>query len=264
MQKRLAILFDMDGVIADSMPFHFQAWEQAFSSVGVAVSQEDIYLREGEKGEVTAREILGARGIPNPNNNDEVLALLRKKEEIFRQIAMTRLFPGVVELLEELRKRENSLALVTGTSRKEAEKLLPAGFLDRFDVVVTGDIVLRGKPHPDPYLRAVRELEADSQKCVVIENSPSGIRSAKGAGLYCIALTTSLTRERLGEADRVVDSLAEAREMLETFRGTSEENTVLMRENLDELIQKAVAFHGHCRPDLAIGILACHRVLEHL
>ena len=222
MQKRLAILFDMDGVITDSMPFHFQAWEQAFSSVGVAVSQEDIYVREGEKGEVTALEILGVRGIPNPNNN-EVLALLRKKEEIFRQIAMTRLFPGVVELLEDLRKRENSLALVTGTSRKEAEKLLPIGFLDRFDVVVTGDIVLRGKPHPDPYLKAVRELEADSQKCVVIENSPNGIRSAKGAGLYCIALTTSLTRERLGEADRVVDSLAEAREALETFRGTSGE-----------------------------------------
>ncbi|MBI1987601.1 MAG: HAD family phosphatase [Nitrospinae bacterium] len=212
MKRRLAVLFDMDGVIVDSMPFHFRAWHQAFASIGVEVSQEEIYLREGEKGEVTAREILEERKIPP--REEERQELVRRKREIFRQIVTHELFPGVRELLEELRSRGASLGLVTGTSRKEAERLLPEGFLDQFDVVVTGDDVRQGKPHPEPYLKAVRELGLDPSQCVVIENSPNGIRSAKGAGLRCIALTTSLPREHLGEADRVVDSLTEVREVL--------------------------------------------------
>ena len=156
MKSTMAILFDMDGVIVDSMPFHFQAWRQTFASVGVDVKQEEIYLREGEKGEVTAREILGARGIPYPE--EEVQRLLRRKEDIFGQIATPELFPGMIELLEKLSRRGTFLGLITGTSRKEAEQFLPEGFLDRFDVVVTGDGVRWGKPHPEPYLKAVREL----------------------------------------------------------------------------------------------------------
>ena len=122
-----ALLFDMDGVITDSMPYHYEAWRRIFERFGVFVSKEEILKREGEKGQVTLETILGEKGLEVSQN--EVRKALEDKEEIFRSLARPTLFPGAQELVRTIRDRGKRLALVTGTSAREAETNLPASLL---------------------------------------------------------------------------------------------------------------------------------------
>jgi len=101
------------------------------------------------------------------------------------------------------------LALVTGTSRHELYQILPTSLRDLFSVIVTGSDVKHGKPHPEPYLKSLKGLKIKASAAVVIENAPFGIRSAKQAGLKCIALETSLPKKYLSEADAIFPSIKE-------------------------------------------------------
>lgn len=207
-----AFLFDMDGVITDSMPFHYEAWRRVFESFGIFVSREEILKREGEKGIVTLKSICSERGRPLPE--DETRKALQKKEEIFRSLARPKLFPGAAALVREIRESGRRLALVTGTSEREARFHLPPDVLACFDVLVSGDRVTEGKPHPEPYRTALRLLGARADESLVVENAPYGIQSARRAGLRCVAVTTSLPPEYLQDAHKIVRDLEELRGLL--------------------------------------------------
>jgi len=207
-----AFLFDMDGVITDSMPHHCEAWQQVFAKFHVTVSRAEILRREGERGIVTLRTLLSENGVSPPAR--ELEDALAEKEEIFRALPTPDLFPGVEALLQELFRRGKKLALVTGTSRAEAQSYLPPDLFACFHTVVSGDLVCFGKPDPEPYLRAVNALRLLPRECLVIENAPFGIESAREAGLACVAVATSLPAEHLQDADRIVGSLEELRALL--------------------------------------------------
>jgi len=207
-----AFLFDMDGVITDSMPNHFEAWRRTFEKVGVCVSRQEILQREGERGRVTLEGILRRNGVCL--SPERLSALLLEKEDLFRSLPRPTLFPGAQELVTELFRRGKKLALVTGTSMAEARSNLPPDLFHRFHTVVSGDLVCWGKPDPEPYLRAVNALLVLPREALVIENSPYGIRSAREAGLACVALTTSLPPEDLTDADRIVRDMKELQDLL--------------------------------------------------
>ncbi len=207
-----ALLFDMDGVITDSMPYHYEAWRRVFETFGIHVSREEILKREGEQGRVTLEVLLSDRGVSA--SEEDIRKALDEKETIFRSLAKPSLFPGVGPLLRAIRDRGKQLALVTGTSGGEARANLPMDLLACFDVLVSGDTVKKGKPHPEPYRTALDLLGRPPHEALVIENAPYGIRSAKEAGLLCIALTTSLPAGHLAGADRVVRDLNELRDLL--------------------------------------------------
>lgn len=211
-KKYEAILFDMDGVIVNTMPYHFQAWQQVFSQINIQVNKKEIYEREGEPGMVTLSEILYLH--KRDITESEKVEILQEKERIFKQIVRPELFKGIVDLLEELKNHDFLLGLVTGTSTNEMNSILPEEVRGFFQVIVTGDSVKKGKPAPDPYLKALESFGLPSRQALVIENAPYGIRSAKQAQIKCIAIASSLSREYLQQADYICTSVEEVRELL--------------------------------------------------
>jgi beta-phosphoglucomutase len=202
-----AILFDMDGVIIDSMPYHFIAWYEALMSYGIRVSCFDIFMREGENWKISVSELFSRSGIGSTDKLLKEIFLSRQK--IFKKYFKRFIFDGAVELIDRLNGRGYPLALVTGTPRKDVKKILPKNILSKFDVVVGGDCVRRGKPYPDPYLAAAKLLGVKPCNCFVVENAPLGILSAKRAKMYVAAITTSLPREYLRASDIVVNNFVE-------------------------------------------------------
>lgn len=202
-----SVIFDMDGVITNTMPDHYRSWKAIFKEEGIHVTYEDIYKREGQPGFSSVTEIL--REHKEAFSEKEANRLLRKKEAFFKKIVKRRFIAGARTFLKHLHKKSIRLALVTGTSRHELCRILPASLRSLFSVIVAGNEVKHGKPHPEPYLRSLQKLKIKASKAVVIENAPFGIRSAKQAGLKCLAVETSLPRTYLREADMVFSSLKE-------------------------------------------------------
>ncbi|MEE9201333.1 MAG: HAD family phosphatase [Candidatus Brocadiales bacterium] len=204
-----AVLLDMDGVVIDGMPYHQKAWKEAFATVGMEVTDTDIYLKEGMDQVETVMELCGEKGVSL--GNEDIKRVINLKNRVLKSIFKVRLIPGCTEFLSRLKLRGYKLALVTGTNRDVVEKILceKAALKGVFDVVVTAATAARKKPDPEPYLKGVELLGADRGHCLAIENSPAGISSAKRAGLMCLALTTSLPADHLKEADGVFGSLKE-------------------------------------------------------
>jgi len=212
-----SVIFDMDGVLINSMEFHCKAWQEAAKSRGITIPAREIYLREGEKGLFSGKYFLELNG--KDSSDSATGKFLSDKERIFSDIAMPELYPYIEDLLCGLSSGGSMLALVTGTSMGELEKTLPQKISGYFTTKVTGDMVLRGKPDPEPYLKALEIMGISAGETVVVENAPYGIRSAKRAGIFCIAVCTSLEKQFLEEADIIVDS---TKELYELFKSDSD------------------------------------------
>jgi beta-phosphoglucomutase len=200
-----AMIFDMDGVVLDSMPTHLLTWQETLAPLGVALAAEDLYPLEGVPTERTAQK-LTEKLLGQACSPEEAQRLADTKRARFRDLFVPRLIPGVGPLLHDLRGRGYRLGLVTGSSHEVVdESLVPTGVADLFEAVVAGDEVSQGKPDPEPYRTAADRLGISPPACLAVENAPLGIRSAKGAGMGCVALQTTLPAERLSAAgaDRV-------------------------------------------------------------
>ena len=212
-QKPKAVLFDMDGVIVDSMPYHYLAWYEALRPLGIRVSVFEVYLREGERWDKSLKDFLTQSGI-TPSSRT-LAKIFRLRQRFFHRYFKRRLFEGVGEFLRCLKKNGYTLGLVTGTPRCELNKILPSRIKGLFNTIVSGEMVKLGKPHPAPYLKAAQLLGLKPRECLVVENAPLGIRSAKAAGMFCAAITTSLPKEYLKQADIIVDRLEEITGLIE-------------------------------------------------
>ncbi len=196
-----AIIFDVDGVLVDSMQFHADAWIESFRDVGITIKREDIYEIEGSNGWGIVRSIFKKAGrIPEPHHLEEIPL----KKRTILDFERIKPFDGIVDVLQEL-KKHFTLALVSGSDRKIVEKMIEHFFPDIFEVTVAGIDVENGKPAPDPYLKAVEMLGLKKEACIVIENAPLGVEAAKAAGLYCVAVPSTLGAEKLQHADLVLD-----------------------------------------------------------
>ncbi len=210
MMKRItlrirAVVFDMDGVITNTMPDHYRAWKKVFSEIGIKVNRLDVYSREGQSGFQSILEICRERD--RPCTAREARVLLSRKERLFKRNVRIRFIPGARRFLRQLRRSGFLLGLVTGTARQEVAKMLSEDITRLFSVIVTASDVCNGKPHPEPYLKAVGRLKVRPRDAVAIENASSGIRSARMAGLWCVALETSLPKVFLSEAEAVYPNI---------------------------------------------------------
>jgi beta-phosphoglucomutase len=202
-----AILFDLDGVIVDSLYFHYLAWEKMFNDRGGSISLRSVYLHEGRNSFEILPLFCKEAGVEIPEA--EHADFIEAKRSYYREIAQLKYYPDAFETIEELKKRGFKLALVTASARKNMDKSVNPERQKLFDVIVTGTDIPRAKPNPDPYLTAQKMLGVSVDKCVVIENAPLGIESAKNAGMVCIAVESTLGREYLQQADFIINEIRE-------------------------------------------------------
>jgi beta-phosphoglucomutase-like phosphatase (HAD superfamily) len=212
-----AIVFDFDGVLADSEPLHFEVFRQVLDEIGVTLTPEAYYARYlGYDDRGAFEAVLRDQG--RASNGHTVETLVAAKADRFDRLVHGRdvLFPGVSAVVRRF-AQDVPLAIASGALPHEINLILDgAGLRDAFQVVVGAGETPRSKPAPDPYARAVALLQqrrlipddADAAtRCVAIEDSRWGIQSAKAAGLACIAVTTSYPAHELGEADLVVSQI---------------------------------------------------------
>ncbi|MFQ5862846.1 MAG: HAD family hydrolase [Candidatus Brocadiales bacterium] len=209
------VILDMDGVVVDGMPYHLRAWREALATVGIEVTDIDIYLREGMDQLETVIQISREKGVSLAS--EDIKRVIDLKNRILDSIFKVRLIPGSTEFLSRLKGLGFRMALVTGTKKDVVETILheETALKGLFDVVVTAETAEHKKPDPEPYLKAIELLGTDKERCLVIENSPAGITSAKRAGLRCIALTTSLPENYLREADCIFHGLGDVSELFD-------------------------------------------------
>ena len=200
------MIFDLDGVLADSEGIHILAWEEI--AVEYRLPEERLPLHDwiGYPDTEIVKEVVREHSLSVTPED-----LLEHKRRIFRRLITENLkpIPGSIEALSELDSLP--LGLATSSSRSEAQLMLRIlGIADRFRTVVTGDAVKRAKPKPDSYLLAAERLGITPQYCVAIEDSSVGVQSARQAGMIVLAVTNSLPAERLTAADEILGSTAEA------------------------------------------------------
>jgi beta-phosphoglucomutase len=211
-----AVLFDMDGVISDTMPLHYESWRRAFETFGVTVDKMDVYLHEGMTSHKMAEKIAEAKG--KDLTQEQLSGIIENKSSFFRQLALekAKAYDGVAVTLRMLRNNGLKTALVTGSRRDAADEVLKKiGLRDMFDVIVCAEDVKQGKPSPEPYESAIKKLGIDRLNCIVVENAPLGIESAKAAKVdYVIAVATSLPESYLSEADDIMSSITDLEQCL--------------------------------------------------
>ncbi|MGD9116643.1 MAG: HAD family phosphatase [Dehalococcoidia bacterium] len=207
MPELKAVIWDMDGVLADTASFHFGAWRETFSRRGIAFSNEDFMRGFGIRNDAIIRNMLGTE-----TTQDAIDTIAKEKEATFRRLigGQVKPLPGVPGLLGQLHDKGIKMAIASSTVLDNIRLIVASLDIEKyFDAVVTGHDVTRGKPHPQVFLKAAQRLETPPRNCLVFEDAVAGVQAAKRAGMRCVAVTTSHPRESLGEADLIVDSLEE-------------------------------------------------------
>jgi HAD superfamily hydrolase (TIGR01509 family) len=202
------ILFDMDGVLLDSEHLTSQAAINYFAKKGFQVKHEDFipFYGTGEKGFFGG--VATKYGIPY-NNALEADLIYREYEKLAEgEIGP---LPGVVEFIGICKNKNLKMAVATSAGRLKMDinlKLL--GFdSNTFDALVCGSDIENNKPHPEIFITAAQKLGLKPEECLVVEDAPSGVKAGKAAGAKCLALTTSVSKEGLSEADWIIIDLSE-------------------------------------------------------
>lgn len=186
-----AVLFDMDGVLYDSMPGHARSWHASMAEYGITMAPEEAYTYEGMRGVETIR-LLARRQWGRELTEAEAQSMYRRKTELFAQCPPARIMPGAREAMERIARLGWQIVIVTGSGQHTLLAGLTRDFAPfvRQEKIVSALDVSRGKPAPDPYLKGLERAGAKPEEAIVIENAPLGVRSAVAAGIRTIAINT--------------------------------------------------------------------------
>jgi beta-phosphoglucomutase len=188
------IIFDMDGVLIDAMPFHAEAMRMAINEeTGYAIDKKIVYLLEGMPGPGLVKEIFKRENINKDTDDSLAEKISKRKKELFKQIQKSQAIEGAKELIEDLSYCNCLKAVVSGASKKEIEAILDKNIgLKNFNVVIAGDDIEEGKPHPSPFQTALRRMDLKPSEAIVVENAPLGVEAAIRAGIeYIVTLNNT-------------------------------------------------------------------------
>lgn len=205
-----AVIFDFDGVIADTMRDNCVAWQDAFKPYGFNLDAAEYYRMEG-MGRFQIAELMIQKYHLDPAIKNDVV---EAKELNYKNNNTFRLYTEVPAILRFLKEKKILVAIVTGASKARIGEHMDDKIKEQLSALVTADDVAHTKPHPEPYLKAVEKMGKKPGDCLVIENAILGIQSAKAAGCKCYALETTLKKPDLTMADEV---FATHKELLSKF-----------------------------------------------
>ncbi len=192
LSEKKVFLFDMDGVLYDSMPNHAVAWQKSMAQFDINMTAADAYATEGSRGIDTIRMMVKEqRG--EDITLEEAQRMYDVKTEIFHSMPTAPIFPNVIEVMETLKSHGIQIGVVTGSGQRPLiQRLLDdfGRFLDE-DHIVSAYDVERGKPYPDPYLMGLKKAgNLSPAEGVVVENAPLGVKAGVAAGIYTIAINS--------------------------------------------------------------------------
>jgi len=207
--KQIGVVFDLDGVLVDTGPFHKQSWYDLAAKEGFDMSDELFYSTFGMQNYAII-PVLAGRQVPA----EEIERMSEWKERRYRELIADKLelMEGARELLEDLKSNGFLLAIGSSAPRANLDVVLKCcNIFDYFNACVTGEDVRNSKPAPDTFLKAAEKLKLPPQRCVVIEDSVPGIQAGKAAGMAVVAITTTRNRRDIKDADKIIDSFTELR-----------------------------------------------------
>ena len=205
--KTRAVIWDMDGVIADTAPYHFKAWQEVFQKRGVDFTEDDFRRKFGQRNDTIIRNTLG-----EDISQSEIDVIASDKERNFRQRVRQNIksLPGAIKLITSLKEHSFSMALASSAPMENIQLVTRGlGIESSFQAIVSGREVNEGKPSPQGFLLAAQKLGVEPKNCIVIEDAVAGVTAAKRAGMRCLAVANTHPRKSLTEADLIVDTLEE-------------------------------------------------------
>lgn len=187
-----AVLFDMDGVLYDSMPHHAVAWQRSMAQFGLHMTANDAYATEGARGVDTIRQIVRQQQ-GREISEAEAQKMYDLKTHYFHEMPTAPIFDGVLELMEQIRQAGITIGVVTGSGQKPLlDRLLKDfnGYLSE-DHIVSAYDVKHGKPAPDPYLMGLEKTGGYlPNEGIVVENAPLGVRAGVAAHIFTVAINS--------------------------------------------------------------------------
>lgn len=212
-----AVIFDFDGVIVDTEPLHYRAFQEVLNPLGISFSWEEyVKTYMGFDDRDAFNEAF--KGYSPAVTAERLQSLIEQKALCFIAIIKSGIhaYPAVIELIRAINESRTPLAISSGALRSDIDPILKMlGIADCFDLIVTAEDVSKSKPDPECYKLAHKKLEEmwerqiSPQNVVAIEDTPAGIAAAKGAGLSVIAVSNSYSADYLTDADRIISSLQE-------------------------------------------------------
>lgn len=202
-----AVLWDLDGVIADTGAYHYRAWVDVFGKRGVNFTEKEFMSYFGRRHDTIIQSALGESLSP-----EEFEAITSEKQANYRRRVADNIrpLPGAIELLRSLKQQGIKMAIASSAPLENVEIIIRGlNIEDCFQAIAWGTEVAEGKPSPQIFLLAARKLGAEPGNCVAIEDAIAGVAAAKRAGMKCVAVTNSHPRNSLKKADLIVDTLKE-------------------------------------------------------
>lgn len=186
------VLFDMDGVLYDSMPNHGIAWQRAMKEFGIHFTIEDSYATEGARGIDTIRKYAKAQ-LGKELTEEEAQKMYDLKSHYFHEMPEAKIFDGVTDLMKKIKDSGVKIGIVTGSAQRPLIERVTHDFGDFVsrDQITTAFDVKRGKPNPDPYLMGLKKAgNYTPSEGIVVENAPLGVRAGVAAGCYTVAINS--------------------------------------------------------------------------
>ena len=187
-----AVLFDMDGVLYDSMPNHAIAWQQSMAQFGIQMTADDAYATEGARGVDTIRKMV-KRQQRRDIDEAEAQRMYDVKSHIFHSLPEAPIMPGVLDLMQQIQADGIQIGVVTGSGQRPLIQRILSDFKNYVDEkhITTAYDVKHGKPNPDPYLVGLKKAgNLMPYEAIVVENAPLGVRAGVAAKIFTIAVNT--------------------------------------------------------------------------